>query len=66
MPVLVENPKHKTTYVTIPRNEYGPMKSTIEVLEDDDLIEQIKDSSAAIKEGKVSKWNDVLKERGLI
>lgn len=66
MSVLIESPKHKTTYITITRDEYESMKSTIEVLEDEGSIKQIKESRAAIKEGKVRKWDDVLKERGLI
>jgi len=66
MPVLVESPEHKTTYITIPKDEYDSMKSTIDVLEDEDLMDQIKESRAAIKEGKVKKWDDILKERGII
>ncbi len=65
MPILVESPEHKTTYVTIPKDEYESMKITIEVLEDEDLMEQIKESRAAIKEGNVKRWDDILKERGL-
>ena len=66
MPVLVESQKHKTSYVTISKDEYELLKSTIEVLDDEELMEQIKESREAIKEGKVRKWDDILKERKLI
>ena len=66
MPALLESRKHKTTYVTLSKDEYESMKSTIEVLDDEELMEQIKESKDAIKEGKVWKWDDILKERRLI
>lgn len=66
MSVLFESPEHKTTYVTISKDEYESMKSTIEILEDEEAMEMIRESRKAIKEGRVKKWEDILKERGLI
>ena len=38
------------------------MKATIETLSDPELKEQIRQSREDIKAGKVSKWEDFLKE----
>ena len=65
MPILNESPEHKTTYVTISRDEYESMKATIEVLKDKELMEQIRESEKAIGEGKVKKWKDLMKELDL-
>ncbi len=62
MPILNESPEHKTTYVTISRDEYESMKATIEVLKDPELMKQIRESEKAIGEGKVKKWKDLMKE----
>ena len=66
MAVVAETPEHKTTYVTISRDEYESMKATLEVLQDEDLMGQLKESEQAIKEGKVRKWRDFAKEREII
>lgn len=63
MAVVVESPAHKTTYVTIPKDEYESMKATIEVLQDEDLMKQLKESERAVKEGRVKNWRDFVKER---
>ena len=54
--------KHEAGWITISTDEYESMKSTIEVLSDPELMEQIKKSKKDIKEEKVSKWNDFVKE----
>ena len=55
--------KHETTYVTISRDEYESMKSTIEILEDEELMEMIRKSKKDIKEGKTVSFKDYLKEK---
>ena len=58
--------KHGTIYVTISKDEYESMKSTIEILEDKELMEMISKSKKDIKEGKTIPFKDYLKERGII
>lgn len=66
MAIFAETPEHRTTYVTISRDEYESMKATLEVLQDDDLMKQLKESERAIKEGKTRKWRDFMKEKKII
>jgi PHD/YefM family antitoxin component YafN of YafNO toxin-antitoxin module len=66
MAVVIESPAHKTTYVTISKDEYESMKATIEILQDGDLMKQLKESEQAIKEGRVKNWRDFVKERKII
>jgi PHD/YefM family antitoxin component YafN of YafNO toxin-antitoxin module len=54
--------EHKAHWVTISRDEYESMKSTLEVLSDSDLIEQIKESRNDYKSGNFKKLNDLIKE----
>ena len=54
--------KHEAGWITISTDEYESMKSTIEILSDPELMEQIKKSKKDITEGKVIKWNDFVKE----
>jgi len=63
MDFVAESPKHKTTYVTISRDEYESMKATIEVLQDEELMKQLKESEKAIAEGRVKKWSDFIRSR---
>jgi PHD/YefM family antitoxin component YafN of YafNO toxin-antitoxin module len=63
MVIVAETPKHETSYVIIPKDEYDSMKATIEVLQDEDLMRQLKESGQAIAEGKIRKWRDFAKER---
>ena len=66
MAVVTKSPEHKTAYVTISMDEYESMKATLEVLQDEDLMRQLRESERAIKEGKVRKWRDFMKERRII
>lgn len=63
MDFVAESPKHTTTYVTISKDEYESMKATIEVLRDEELMKQLKESEKAIADGKVKKWSDFVKGR---
>jgi len=54
--------EHKARWVTISSDEYESMKSTLEVLSDSELIEQIKESSEDFKTGKFKKLRDLIKE----
>ena len=65
MPVLHESKPVETTFVTITKEEYESMKATIEVLSNEDLMRQIKESKKAVKEGRVKKWSDLMKEMGI-
>ncbi len=47
--------EHKAQWVTISSDEYESMKSTLEVLSDSELIEQIKESREDYKSGKFKK-----------
>ncbi len=58
MPILKENGKHETTFVTIGKDEYESMKRTIEVLSDKELMKQLRSSNNA----KSRPWKDVKKE----
>lgn len=66
MAIVAETPEHRTTYVTIPRDEYESMKATLEVLQDEDLMKQLKESERATREGKTRKWRDFMKEKKII
>lgn len=62
MDVIHESPPHKTTYVTISRDEYESMKATIETIEDEEVMEQIRESRKAIKEGKTKSLEQFMRE----
>ena len=64
--VVTESPLHNTTFVTISKDEYESMRETIDVLSDKELMGQLKESSKAIKECRVRKWDDFAKEKGII
>jgi len=49
--------------VIISKDEYDSMKATIEILQDEDLMKQLRESGRAVAEGKVKKWRDFAKER---
>ena len=63
---VIESPFHKTTFITISKDEYDSMRETIEVLSDRELMEQVRESKKAIKEGRVRKWDEFAKEKGII
>ncbi len=50
--------EHKAHWVTISSDEYESMKTTLEVLSDSELIEQIKESREDFKSGKYKKLSD--------
>ena len=54
--------EHKAHWVTISSDEYESMKSTLEVLSDSELIDQIKESREDYKSGKFKKLHDIMKE----
>ena len=54
--------EHKARWITISLAEYESMKSTLEVLSDQELMEQIKESREDFKAGNFKKLRDVLKE----
>ncbi len=54
--------EHKPQWVTISSDEYESMKSTLEVLSDSELIEQIKESREDYKSGKFQKLHELMKE----
>ena len=55
-------PEHKAHWVTISSDEYESMKSTLEVLSDSELIDQIKESREDYNSGKFKKLRDLMKE----
>jgi PHD/YefM family antitoxin component YafN of YafNO toxin-antitoxin module len=54
--------EHKARWITISTDEYESMKSTLEVLSDLELMEQIKESREDFKAGRFKKLQDLLKE----
>jgi PHD/YefM family antitoxin component YafN of YafNO toxin-antitoxin module len=59
--VIEASSEHKAQWVTISSDEYQSMKSTIEVLSDHELIEQIKESREDYNSGKFKKLRDIIK-----
>lgn len=54
--------EHKAHWITISSDEYESMKSTLEVLSDPELLEQIKESEEDYKAGRYKKLEDLIKE----
>ncbi len=54
--------EHKANWITISSDEYESMKSTLEVLSDTELLEQIKESREDYKAGRYKKLRDLIKE----
>ncbi|MCK4399320.1 MAG: hypothetical protein KAV25_10065 [Methanophagales archaeon] len=54
--------EHKARWMTISTDEYESMKSTLDVLSDPELMEQIKESRDDFKAGRFKKLRDLLKE----
>ena len=63
---LIESPFHKTSFVTITKDEYDSMRETIEILSDKEVMGQLKESQKAIRDCRVRKWDEFVKERGII
>lgn len=59
--VLEKSSEHKAQWVTISSDEYESMKSTLEVLSDPELIDQIKESRDDYNSGKFNKLRDIMK-----
>ena len=54
--------EHKARWMTISTDEYESMKSTLEVLSEPELMEQIKESRVDFEAGRFKKVRDLLKE----
>ncbi len=54
--------EHKTAWITISLDEYESMKSTLEVLSDPELLEQLRKSKEDIKAGRYKTAKELLKE----
>ncbi|MCZ7392780.1 MAG: hypothetical protein ABOK23_07820 [Candidatus Methanoperedens sp.] len=54
--------EHKASWITISSDEYESMKSTLEVLSDTELLEQIRESEEDYKAGRYKKLRDLIKE----
>lgn len=65
MDVIHESPPHKTTYVTISRDEYESMKATIETIEDPEVMEQLRKSAQDIKDGRTISLDEWKKKNEL-
>ncbi|MBU3966497.1 MAG: hypothetical protein KKG76_03845 [Euryarchaeota archaeon] len=52
--------EHKAQWVTISRDEYESMKSTLEVRSNSELIEQIKESREDYQSGKFKKLRELM------
>ncbi len=57
--------EHKTKWITISLDEYESMQSTIEVLSDRELMEQLRESRKAKEEGRVKPIEEFAKELGI-
>jgi len=53
---------HRAEWITISTDEYESMKSTIEVLSNSELMEQIRDSKADYKSGNYKNIRELLHE----
>ena len=53
---------HRAEWITISTDEYESMKSTIEVLSDSELMEQIRDSKADYISGNYKNIRELLNE----
>ncbi len=54
--------EHKAKWVTISSDEYETLKSTIEVLSDNDLLKQIHESRADYREGKYKRLSELIED----
>ena len=53
---------HETTHITISKDEYDSMKSTLEILADKELMEMIRRGDEDIKAGRMIPLDDFIKE----
>jgi PHD/YefM family antitoxin component YafN of YafNO toxin-antitoxin module len=54
--------EHKAKWVTISTDEYESMKSTIEVLSDNDLLRQILESREDYRQGRYKKLSELVED----
>ena len=54
--------EHVAHWVTIPRDEYESMKSTLEILSDPELMAQIKESEEEYKAGNYKELRELMEE----
>lgn len=54
--------EHKAHWITISSDEYESMKSTIEVISDSELIEQIKESREDYRSGNYKTLHELMKQ----
>ena len=54
--------EHVAQWVTISSDEYESMKSTLEVLSDPELMEQIRESHEDMKAGRCKNIRELMKE----
>lgn len=57
-----QNGGPKEKWVTITTEEYESMKSTIEVLSDNDLVRQVMESKSDYGEGKYKKLSELIED----
>lgn len=65
MSILMESPKHETSFVVISRDEYESLKETVNVLSDKELMQQIRESRIAKESGNIRSFEDVAAELGI-
>ena len=54
--------EHKTNWVTISSDEYESMKSTLEVMSDPELLQQIEESREDFKAGRYKELRELMGE----
>lgn len=54
--------EHKASWITISSDEHESMKSTLDILSDAELLEQIKGSEKDYKAGRYKRLHDLINE----
>lgn len=54
---------HKANWVTISSDEYESMKSTLEILSDPELMQQIQESENDFKAGRYKELHELMDEK---
>ena len=55
--------EHKANWVTISSDEYESMKSTLEVMSDPELLQQIEESREDFKAGRYKELRELMNEK---
>ena len=55
--------EHKARWVTISSDEYESMKSTLEILSDPELMQQIEESREDFKAGRYTELSELMDEK---